>query len=130
MEIIEHIEYWRDSSNEDMESADAIFGTGRYSWCLFIGHLAVEKAIKAIWVQNNNSTNVPKTHNLTYLAEKASLNLTNEQIELLDKISTFNLEARYPDYKNKFHAIATKEFTQNMLSQIKEIQSWLIFQIK
>ncbi|MBM2813318.1 MAG: hypothetical protein HW421_80 [Ignavibacteria bacterium] len=130
MDIKEHIDYWTDLAIEDMDSANVIFSIGKNSWSLFIGHLAVEKALKALWIKNNNSSNVPKTHNLAYLAEKASLNLDISQIETLDKISTFNLEARYPDFKRRFHSIATKEFTQAMLNQIKEIHTWLLSQLK
>jgi len=43
----EHINYWRESAQHDLESAEDIFDSGRYDWCLFVGHLALEKNIKS-----------------------------------------------------------------------------------
>ncbi len=47
----EHINYWIDSAEYDLDSAFEIFEVGRYSWSLFIGHLALEKVLKAIVCQ-------------------------------------------------------------------------------
>ena len=41
----------------------------------------------------------PFSHNLVYLSEKAGLELNDENLELLEEVSDFNLEARYPDDK-------------------------------
>jgi HEPN domain-containing protein len=39
----EHIKYWRESAQHDLESAEIIFGSGRYDWYLYVGHLSLEK---------------------------------------------------------------------------------------
>jgi hypothetical protein len=44
----------------------------------------------------------PKTHDLVKLSQATSLKLSEEQIMFLDKINSFQLEARYPDYKVNF----------------------------
>ena len=72
-------------------------------WCLFIGHLVLEKILKALFVQDNNNQLPPKTHNLIKLARHTNINLTEEQEVLLDEVNDFNLEARYPQYKNEFY---------------------------
>jgi hypothetical protein len=66
------------------------------------------------------------THRLTYLAEKIGLELSPERQELLEIITDFNLEARYPDEKFSFHKKCTKKFTETSLEKIEEIKEWLL----
>lgn len=37
----EHIKYWLDSAEHDLETLDALYETGKYDWSLFIGHLVL-----------------------------------------------------------------------------------------
>ena len=76
----------------------------------FFGHLTLEKILKAYYVKVS-SENQPLTHRLIYLSEKSGLELTEEQIELLEIVTDFNLEARYPDEKFTFYKKCTKDFT-------------------
>ncbi len=69
MRIEDHIQYWLDSAAHDWRTAVNLYGAGKYDWCLFIGHLVLEKTLKAIFVQNNGNRLPPKTHNLVKLAE-------------------------------------------------------------
>jgi len=52
MNIKEHIEYWLKSASHDMEVAKALFLNQKYDWCLFIGHLVIEKTLKAFYVRD------------------------------------------------------------------------------
>lgn len=61
-----------------------------------------------------------------YLSEKAGLEINEEKLELLEEITDFNLEARYPDDKFSFYQKSTKEFTLNKLIQIEELKKWLL----
>jgi len=79
---------------------------------LFFGHLTVEKILKAIFTDKKDKT-PPFSHNLVYLSEKADLELNDENLELLEEISDFNLEARYPDDKFSFYKKSTVKFTKN-----------------
>lgn len=64
-----------------------------------------------------------------YLAEKIPLNLTEEQLELLETITDFNMEVRYPDEKFSFKKKSTKDFTEKYLRKIEEVKEWLLKQI-
>ena len=46
MDIKEHIDYWLKSAAHDMEVAETLFQNQKYDWCLFIGHLVIEKSSK------------------------------------------------------------------------------------
>lgn len=130
MDKLEHIKYWLDSADHDLETAESMFQAAKYDWCLFIGHLVVEKTLKAIFVDRNNNNMPPKTHNLVRLAEISGLDLSQDQKILLDKITDFNIQTRYPDYKFNFYKICTEEYSQGYFSKIKEVSLWLRSLIK
>ena len=68
MQKDEHIEYWLKSAAHDMDVANTLFENKKYDWCLFIGHLVLEKVLKAHYVKNYNKL-PPKIHNLVRLTE-------------------------------------------------------------
>ena len=125
----EKIEYWITSSDNDWKVAGHLFEKKAYPYALFLGHLTVEKLLKALFVSKFDGP-APFTHRLSFLAEKAGAELTPERLELLEAITDFNLEARYPDEKFSFQRKCTREFTENYLKRIEEIREWLLMQIR
>ena len=120
----EHVKYWHESAGHDLESAESIFGSDRYDWCLFVGHLALEKILKAVFVDRNDNAMPPKIHNLVRLAELSNIILEDEQKILLDRINDFNIQIRYPDYKFEFYKRCSAEYTRENLDKIKEFYTW------
>jgi HEPN domain-containing protein len=106
-----------------------LFESKDYVWSLFIGHLVIEKLLKALIVKRDQEV-VPKIHNLNKLADVALLKLDEVQKNLLDVITSFNIEARYPDYKNEFYKKCDYKFTSEHINQIKELRLWLLEQVK
>jgi HEPN domain-containing protein len=129
LEQKKHIEYWLDSADHDLDVAETLFQNGKYDWCLFVGHLVIEKTLKAFYVRDNQQS-PPKIHNLPRLAAKTMLPLSEEQKTFLADINDFNLEARYPDQKLQFYTLCTKEFASENFSKIKEFYQWLLSQMK
>ncbi|MCC6543274.1 MAG: HEPN domain-containing protein [Nitrospirae bacterium] len=121
--------YWISSSDKDLRVMNSLYKNGHYGWSLFIGHLVLEKLLKAIYVKNID-INIPFTHDLAKLAQKAGLLLTEEQKDLLDEVTTFNIKARYPDYKERFYKKATKRFAEGYITKIKDFRKWLKKRIK
>lgn len=68
----------------------------------------------------------PKSHDLTFLASRIPLELTEEQEELLSIITRFNIDGRYDDYKNNFYNLCTEEYTKNSIEKIKSLRVWLM----
>lgn len=122
------IYYWKTSAEDDWIVAYHLFEKGDYSYALFFGHLTLEKLLKALYVAKIDKT-PPMTHRLVYLAEKADVKLTDEKLEILEIVTDFNLEARYPDEKFIFRKKCTKEFTLHYLNQIEEMKEWLLQKI-
>ncbi|MCO6474229.1 MAG: HEPN domain-containing protein [Melioribacteraceae bacterium] len=126
----EHINYWLESAEHDLETSDTLFEADKYDWSLFIGHLVLEKLLKAVFVKNNENKIPPKVHNLVRLAELSLIDIDDERKVLLDKINDFNVEARYPEYKNELYKTCTKEFAEENRNHIKELYQWLKSQLK
>lgn len=118
------IDFWLVSAENDWEVAGHLFEKGDYSYSLFFGHLTLEKMLKAYFVQTQGGT-PPLTHRLVFLAMKSGLVLSVEQQEMLESVTDFNLEARYPDEKFSFKKRCTHEFTRQYLDDIKEMKEWL-----
>jgi HEPN domain-containing protein len=118
------IDFWASEAEESLHVAKHLFEKKDYSYALFFGHLAVEKIIKAVLVKNTNQQ-VPRSHNLLRLAQEAHMEMTGEQKRTLIRITAFNLESRYPDYKKEFRKKCTLQFTAIELQKIKEVFTWL-----
>jgi HEPN domain-containing protein len=101
MERKEIVRYWVESSDDDYQVMQSLFDNGHYAWALFLSHLVIEKLLKACHVKYVD-VNYPRIHNLVEIAVKANLDLSMEQKGFLVELTTFNLSARYPDYKNRF----------------------------
>jgi HEPN domain-containing protein len=112
------IKYWIDGSDDDFETMMSMFESKRYSWSLFIGHLMIEKLLKAYYVKIK-SEYPPFIHNLLRLAEKSGLDLNDNKKELLVTITAFNINARYDDYKMSFKNQCTPEFTSEWIDKLK-----------
>ena len=129
MNKIEYIKYWTDSAEIDFKAMKNLFKSTDYIWALFLGHLVIEKLIKAVAVKNNVQT-IPKIHDLNKLAKKAGLEIDDGLKDEFDIITSFNIEARYPDYKNEFYKKCTYQFTKEYINKISEIRLWLLNQIE
>ena len=122
----ELVAYWIAESDADYDSMMEIYNNSKqYHWVLFVGHLCIEKLIKAIFVKNNTQNVPPKSHDLTALARKANISLDDAKEDMLDIVTTFNIETRYRDYQNNFYKLCTKQFTDDNLKIIKELRTWL-----
>ncbi len=123
------IRYWVNSSDEDYATMLVLYNSKRYSWALFIGHLMIEKLLKAYFVQENGGY-PPYIHNLLRLSEKAGLSINESQKVDLATITAFNINARYDDYKMGFQKKCTPDFTNRWIDKLNQLRSWIKKQIK
>ena len=126
MNNIKLINYWIESSDRDYVSMKKNFETEQYTWALFIGHLVLEKLLKAIYAKvNKDNPYPPKVHNLNILAERCNIELDEKKTKILMTCNSFNISARYEDYKNEFYEKCTKEYTTEQIKNIEEVRKWL-----
>lgn len=124
MTVEEMIEYWIRSAEEDVKTAEALFSAKRYLPCLFYCHLFVEKILKALVVKKTREP-APYGHKLPRLAKITSVDFTQEQMDFLANLTTFNVRARYEDYKFKIYKQATENYTKQYIQKAKEFYLWL-----
>lgn len=122
------IEYWKTESEEDYSVMQTLYEGKKYNWALFLGHLLLEKLLKAYYVKVNE-THPPYIHNLLKIASDSKLVLNKDQKEQLATISAFNLQGRYDDYKKSFKQKCTPEYTEEWLNKIGNLRLWIKQQI-
>jgi HEPN domain-containing protein len=120
--------YWRESSEQNYATMQNLIKTKEFSWALFLGHLVIEKLLKALYVRRLEKHPV-FSHDLLRLANKIDVELPTSFEEWLDEITTFNINARYDDYKQSFNKRCTIDFTIEWIEKIEKIRKWLINQL-
>ena len=126
MTKFEHIKYWIDTAENDWQIVFKLFDSKDYLYSLFFSHLTIEKLTKAIWVKNNVENYPPKTHNILYILEKGEFQLNDDQKDFLLTLNNFQLEGRYPDYKQNIYKICTKEYTETMIEKSKNFRECIL----
>lgn len=126
MNYLDLMKFWLESSDNDYETMNVLYQNRKNTWCLFIGHLVIEKLLKGLYAKSNFENPIPpKTHNLILLAKKSNLNIPKEIRKKIQVINTFNISARYDDYKKSFDKKCTDEYTKLQIQSIKEVREWL-----
>ena len=126
MNSIDLMEYWFKSADEDYDTMLYMKAGKKNTWCLFMGHLVIEKLLKGLYAKNNpNDPIAPKIHNLILLSQKANLEVPAEIREKIQTINTFNISARYDDYKRTFDEKCTDDYTSEQVKNIEEVRKWL-----
>lgn len=97
-------------AESDAKTAQELYNLKRYDWSLFIWHLVIEKSLKAKIVSLGEE--IIYTHDLVRLAKKAQISMDAPVRDQLREITTFNIEARYDDYKLSFYAKANSKYSQ------------------
>ena len=123
------VDYWLETADYDFDTAVGLFEIKKYSYCLFICHLCIEKMLKAAVVLEKKK-HAPFSHNLVFLAEKSGIEFKESELDLFAEMNEFNIETRYPDIKVNFYKKANKKFTEKYLHFTGEIRKWLIKELK
>lgn len=127
MELKEKIDFWQQRAKEDFQVAEQQLDLKNFVWCLFFCHLALEKALKAR-VMATTKAEPPYLHDLLVLAQLAKLDLNEKVIADLRTITSFNLETRYEDYKQRLRKQANEDFTKQYLKVTQELLKWFLSQ--
>ena len=120
------VAYWFDIANYDLDTAEAMYQTGRWLYVAFMCHQVIEKTLKAYWCATQ-SEDTPYTHNHMRLAEGCGLydQMNEKQRDFLDTITNYNIEARYPEDKEALAKTLTEHFCRQMIDETKLLQQWI-----
>lgn len=124
MEPVKEYSEWFFQSDYDLETAEAMFNSGRNVYCIFMCHLSIEKALKGLLLKVKG-TFPPKSHNLLYLTELIELELSLEDYDFILSLNKISIPTRYPEDLKKMIAVYPNERTTEILMKSKSVQSWI-----
>ena len=90
-------ERWVQLAQEDRHMARVALESSLHRPCVFHCQQALEKLLKAIWVEQSEQGYPPKKHNLVSLAQELGLQLEDEAWEFLDGLAKQYNPTRYGD---------------------------------
>ena len=124
--MLDKVAYWLDIVDYDLETAKAMFTTKRWLYVGFMCHQVIEKTLKAYWC-DVMPEDPPYTHNLLTLATGSGLSadLSNEQKTFIQEMMPLNIEARYPEYKEKLLKTLTPEYCERILNNTNSFHLWI-----
>ncbi len=122
----EKVQYWLEIANYDLDTAEDLFKSKRWLYVAFMCHQVIEKTLKAYWSAKREDI-PPYIHNHKRLAEGCGLyeQLSEEQKDFINAISTYNIQARYPEYKEQLTRELTASTCRYLIDTTKELQSWI-----
>ena len=124
LDINNIISYWIESSDEDYKTMHDLFHTNNYGWALFVGHLVIEKLLKAYYTKIHEDY-PPMLHDLRRIGERSGIIFDDNKLIIVETISQFNIQGRYDDYRRDFYKLCTREYTTTWIENIKEIRLWI-----
>ncbi|HPH56295.1 MAG TPA: HEPN domain-containing protein [Smithella sp.] len=126
-----NVKYWLDISEYDLETAEAMLEKARFLYVGFMCHQAIEKIVKAYYQQELNQL-PPKTHNIILLAQQSNLydNLSDAQKAFIEMLQPLNIEARYPDYRERVLLSLNQDKCKNILQKTRDLYKWIKEKLK
>lgn len=118
--MIPEAQEWLAQAEYDFSAAEAMFKARRYIYSIFMGQLALEKALKALVVQKTGQT-PPKTHKLVYLTEIAQLALAEDHLKFLGILDAIGPNARYPKDLQAALKAYSRKVAKDYLARTREV---------
>ena len=114
------IAHWRKGAADEVQSAKLLRDGCQHPAALFHCHLAIEKALKAEYMQERQKE-APLTHDLLQIALQLKRQWSSEEKKLLADLTEYAVAARYDD-----PFWAEREATaENVTAWIARIESFL-----
>ena len=122
----EKTQYWLNIADYDLETAEAMYKTGRWLYVAFMCHQVIEKTLKAYWCKTQPE-DPPYTHNLILLTTQSGLAdvMSDEQNLFIARIMPMNIAARYPSYKDQLSKTLSQNTCRSIIDNTKQLQLWI-----
>ncbi|MEW8957966.1 MAG: HEPN domain-containing protein [Moorella sp. (in: firmicutes)] len=111
---------WLEQAEYNFSTAEAMFKARKYIYSIFMGQLALEKALKAIIVQKTGQA-PPKTHKLVYLAEIAQLTMVEDHLKFLGILDAIGPNTRYPKDLEAALKAHSRKVAKEYLAKTREV---------
>ncbi len=124
------VQMWIDRAIYDMDTAKAMFQTGRWIYAIFMYQQSLEKCIKALFAHQDKE--IIPIHNLRRLAEVASIihEFDESALRKLDFLSNYYINARYKEDLNQLSKGITEAVVQDFIRFSEGIITWLCQKMK
>jgi HEPN domain-containing protein len=114
---------WLAQVDYDIATAEQMLHAGRYIYVIFMSHMALEKALKALVTEETQQL-PSRTHNLIDLAQRAQVVLSEQQ-DFLGKINNTSVVVRYPDDLSAMVSQYPETIVRDYLERTKELILWV-----
>jgi len=115
-------ENWIKLADEDRRMAESALNASLYRPCVFHCQQAIEKLLKALWIEQAEAGVPPKTHGLVSLAQEIRLELDDEGSQLLDELTKQYNPTRYGDVMVEY----TLKQAEDYQRRTQELYKWLL----
>lgn len=115
-----------DIADYDLDTAEAMYQTGRWLYVAFMCHQVIEKILKAYWCATQPD-DPPYTHNHKRLASGCGLydSMSEKQKDFIETVTNYNIEARYPEDREALSRTLTKQACRELIEETKRMQIWI-----
>ena len=122
--------YWIELAQYDLDTAVAMFSTGRWFYVVFMCQQAIEKWCKGLYTLYVDD-NVPKIHNIktifSHFKEKLPITVVDDETgRFFDTLSAQYITYRYPDFNNMPGKQTGKDEAEAILARTREVYAWLL----
>ncbi len=108
----------------DFGTAQAMFRARRHIYAVFMCHLAVEKALKGLWVERLGGT-APKTHSLLSLLKGIGSVPPPSVGTLLARLDQASVTTRYPEKLKALQKHFTAPVVRAILAEGRKALRWV-----
>ena len=123
MDKNEKYQYWLDAAEYDLETAEAMYASSRWLYVAFMCQQAIEKLAKGLYILYLDD-NVPRIHNIRQIVNRYSgmlrEDVPNQHYSLFDKLASYYIEGRYPEYREKLSTLIARDEAETILIETKE----------
>lgn len=122
------VENWWMQAKKDLEAAEKNLKIGEYYLVAFLCQQAVEKALKALYIQKKRQS-PGQTHSLTKLARDCGVQ--KKYTTFLRHLTSEYFLSRYPDATEDVpYMMYEEEDVKNYINQSKEVLDWVASRIE
>lgn len=120
--------YWLDAAEYDIVTAESMLNSGRYLYVVFMCQQALEKLAKGLYIYFVGDE-APRVHSISYIltevTDRLNIRVDEDIFTLLDKLSAYYLQGRYPTYKEKISKLVNKKEAMEILEKSREVFVWM-----
>jgi HEPN domain-containing protein len=120
--------HWLEYAQYDLDTADAMYSSGRWLYVAFSCQQAIEKLCKGLYTLHIDD-DAPHVHSIvrivSYFADKLPEVVSEEKYHLFETLVGFYIKGRYPSFKQRVSAMLNEQEANKLLTQTKEVFAWL-----